>query len=37
MNLLFLLLLACGEEDSGADTAEDTSEETDTEVYIRYH
>ena len=37
MNLLLLLLLACGEEDSGADTAEDTSEETTTEVYIRYH
>tara|TARA_R110000824_G_C15093482_1_gene665564 strand:+ start:80 stop:196 length:117 start_codon:yes stop_codon:yes gene_type:complete len=38
MKLLFLiLLLACGDdEDSAADTGDQT-EETDTEVYIRYH
>lgn len=38
MNLLLLLLLACGDpDDTATDTAEKTSEETETEAYIRYH
>ena len=37
MNLLFLLLLACGDpDDSASDTAEEEASE-DTEAYIRYH
>ena len=38
MNLFFILFLACGDpDDTAGDTAEETSEAVDTEVYIRYH
>ena len=35
--LLLILLFACGDEEDSATDTGDQSEETDTEVYIRYH
>ena len=37
MNLFFILFLACGDPDDTASDTEETSEETETEAYIRYH